>query len=68
MSALPARRVLARPITRPMSEAAALQPQPELHIRSHGKAKYESAAMVLASAQRSGLSKLGIVGSERFAN
>ena len=51
-----------------LSEAAALKPQPELHIRSHGKAKYESAAMVLASAQRSGLSKLGIVGSERFAN
>ena len=51
-----------------LSEAAALQPQPELHIRSHGKAKYEAAAMVLASAQRSGLSKLGIVGSERFAN
>ena len=51
-----------------LSEAAALQPQPELHIRSHGKAKYEAAAMVLASAQRSGLTKLGIVGSERFAN
>ena len=51
-----------------LSEAAALQPQPEVHIRSHGKAKYEAAAMVLASAQRSGLTKLGIVGSEKFAN
>jgi biopolymer transport protein ExbD len=51
-----------------LSEAAALQPQPEVHIRSHGKAKYEAAAMVLASAQRSGLTKLGILGSEKFAN
>ena len=50
-----------------LSEAAALQPQPELHIRSHAKAKYEAAAAVLAGAQRAGLTKLGIVGSERFA-
>ena len=51
-----------------LTEAAALQPQPELHIRSHAQAKYEAAATVLASAQRLGLTKLGIVGSERFAN
>ena len=51
-----------------LAEAAALQPQPELHIRSHAKAKYEAAAAVLAGAQRAGLSKLGIVGTERFAN
>ncbi|MEI7976786.1 MAG: biopolymer transporter ExbD, partial [Betaproteobacteria bacterium] len=44
------------------------QPQPELHIRSHGKAKYESVALVMASAQRLGLNKLGIVGSEQFVN
>lgn len=50
-----------------LAEAAALQPQPELHIRSHAKAKYEAAAAVLAGAQRAGLTKLGIVGSERFA-
>ena len=51
-----------------MLEAATLQPQPELHIRSHAKAPYEAAAFVLASAQRAGLTQLGIVGSERFAN
>jgi biopolymer transport protein ExbD len=51
-----------------MLEAATLQPQPEVHIRSHAKAPYEAAAFVLASAQRAGLTKLGIVGSERFAN
>jgi len=51
-----------------LTEAAALQPQPELHIRSHGKAKYEAVAGVMASAQRLGLTKLGIVGSEKFAD
>jgi biopolymer transport protein ExbD len=51
-----------------LAEAAALQPQPELHIQSHAKAKYEATAAALAGAQRAGLTKLGIVGSERFAN
>ena len=51
-----------------LTEAAAVQPQPELHIRSHGKAKYEAVAGVMASAQRLGLTKLGIVGSEQFVN
>ena len=51
-----------------LSEAAAVQPQPELHIRSHAKAKYEAVAGVMASAQRMGLTKLGIVGSEQFVN
>ena len=49
-------------------EASALQPQPELHIRSHAKAKYEVIASVLAGAQRAGLTKLGIVGTAQFAN
>ncbi|MDP4621716.1 MAG: biopolymer transporter ExbD [Hydrogenophaga sp.] len=51
-----------------LAEASAQQPQPELHIRSHAKAKYEAAAAVMANAQRVGLTKLGIVGSEQFVN
>ena len=51
-----------------LKEAVAMQPQPELHIRSHAKAKYEATAGVMASAQRMGLTKLGIVGSEQFVN
>jgi biopolymer transport protein ExbD len=51
-----------------LTEAVAMQPQPELHIRSHAKAKYEATAGVMASAQRIGLTKLGIVGSEQFVN
>ena len=51
-----------------LTAAAAVNPQPELHIRSHAKAKYEAVAGVMASAQRMGLTKLGIVGSEQFVN
>jgi biopolymer transport protein ExbD len=51
-----------------LRQAAAQQPQPELHIRSHAKAKYEAVAAVMASAQRLGLTKLGILGAEQFAN
>lgn len=51
-----------------LTQAHAMQPQPELHIRSHAKAKYAVVAGVLASAQRIGLTKLGIVGSEQFLN
>ena len=51
-----------------LTEAVAMQPQPELHIRSYAKAKYEATARVMASAQRIGLTKLGIVGSEQFVN
>jgi biopolymer transport protein ExbD len=51
-----------------LTESARMQPQPEIHIRSKGKAKYEAVATVLAAAQRNGLNKLGIVGTEQFAN
>jgi biopolymer transport protein ExbD len=51
-----------------LTEASSMRPQPELHIRSHAKAKYEAAVSVMASAQRLGLNKLGIVGSEQFVN
>ena len=47
--------------------ASQQQPQPEVHIKPQGKAKYEAVAGVLASAQRNGLTKLGIVGSEQFS-
>lgn len=49
-------------------ESARMQPQPEIHIRSKGQAKYEAVAAVLAAAQRNGLNKLGIVGTEQFSN
>lgn len=49
-----------------LQEAARQQPQPELHLRAHAKAKYEVVAGVLAGAQRNGLTKMGILGVEAF--
>jgi len=49
-------------------QAAAVQlEQPEIHLRPHRAAKYDAVAAALASAQRLGLVKLGLVGSEQFA-
>ena len=45
---------------------AAQQVQPELHLRPDKAAKYDIVAMVMASAQKLGLTKIGIVGSEQF--
>ena len=46
--------------------AAAQNPQPEVHLRPDKNSRYSVAAGVMASAQRLGLTKIGIVGSEQF--
>ncbi|MCC6195962.1 MAG: biopolymer transporter ExbD [Burkholderiales bacterium] len=48
--------------------AAAMGVQPEIHLRPDKGAKYAIVAGVMASAQRLGLTKIGIVGSEQFIN
>ncbi|HUX25650.1 MAG TPA: biopolymer transporter ExbD [Burkholderiales bacterium] len=48
--------------------AAAEQVQPEIHLRPNKLVKYASVVEVLASAQRLGLTKIGIIGNERFIN
>ena len=45
---------------------AAKQPQPEMHLRPDRSAKYAVVAEVMAAAQRLGMTKIGIVGSEQF--
>ena len=50
-----------------MQAAAAQAEQPEIHLRPSKAASYEAVAAVLASSQRLGLVKIGIVGSEQFA-
>jgi biopolymer transport protein ExbD len=40
--------------------------QPEVHLRPDKAAKYDVVALVMASAQRLGMKKIGIVGSEQF--
>jgi biopolymer transport protein ExbD len=49
-----------------IERAAAAQQQPELHLRPDRKAKYAAVAAILASAQRLGVARIGIVGSEQF--
>jgi biopolymer transport protein ExbD len=51
-----------------LRNVAAYAPQPEIHLRPDRNAKYEVVAMVMASAQRLGATKIGIVGSEQFIN
>ena len=46
---------------------AAQQPvQPEVHLRPNKLAEYKDVAAVMASAQRLGVTKLGLVGNEQF--
>jgi biopolymer transport protein ExbD len=49
-----------------LAEAARKEPQPEMHLRPDKASKYDTAAMVMSSAQRLGLKKIGVVGSEQF--
>ena len=49
-----------------MAAAARQQVQPEIHLRPDKSSKYNVVASVMASAQRLGLTKIGIVGSEQF--
>ena len=51
-----------------IQEAAAKSVQPEVHLRPDKGAKYAIVAGVMASAQRLGLTKIGVVGSEQFIN
>ena len=53
-------------LERRMQEISALPVQPEVHLRPDRKARYAVVAGVLASAQRNGLTKIGVVGSEQF--
>jgi len=42
--------------------------QPEVHLMPNKLVKYEHVAAVLASAQRLGVTKIGMVGNEQFMN
>ena len=49
-----------------LAQAAAQPDQPEVHTRPNKLVEYKSVALVLASAQRLGVTKLGMVGNEQF--
>jgi biopolymer transport protein ExbD len=45
-----------------------LADQPELHLRPNKLVTYKHVAAIMASAQRQGVSKIGMVGNEQFLN
>ena len=49
-----------------LSQVAAQADQPEVHLRPNKLVTYKVVAMILASAQRLGVVKIGIVGNEQF--
>ena len=49
-----------------LQREAFLEPQPEFHIRPNRLVEYQHVAGVLASAQRLGITNIGIVGNEQF--
>jgi len=49
-----------------LSAAAQSPVQPEVHLRPNKLAEYKDVAAVMASAQRLGVVKLGLVGNEQF--
>jgi biopolymer transport protein ExbD len=51
-----------------LQQIAAQPDQPEVHLRPNKLVTYKSVAMVMASAQRLGVTKIGLVGNEQFAN
>ena len=51
-----------------MQQAAAQPMQPEIHLRPNKLVAYGHVAAVMASAQRLGLTKLGVVGNEQFVD
>ena len=50
-----------------LREVAAVPDQPELHLRPNKLAAYKDVAAVMAAAQRLGVTKIGMVGNEQFA-
>ncbi len=51
-----------------LSMVAAQPDQPEVHLRPNKLVSYKVVAMVMASAQRLGVTKIGLVGNEQFLN
>ena len=56
-----------RPTLEARFRSAAAQPvQPEFHLRPNKLVTYKHVAGVMASAQRNGITKIGLIGAEQF--
>jgi biopolymer transport protein ExbD len=51
-----------------MRQVSAQADQPEIHLRPNKLVAYKVVAMVMATAQRLGVTKIGLVGNEQFVN
>jgi biopolymer transport protein ExbD len=51
-----------------LEQTKAIQPEPELHFQPLPDARYEVVDRVLAVVKRSGVTKLGFIGNEQYAN
>ena len=49
-----------------LAAVAAQADQPEVHLRPNKLVTYKHVAMIMATAQRLGVTKIGIVGNEQF--
>jgi biopolymer transport protein ExbD len=49
-----------------LQAVAAIPDQPEVHLRPNKLVAYKAVAAVMASAQRLGVTKIGLVGNEQF--
>jgi biopolymer transport protein ExbD len=54
-------RIGDRDLPRMLKEAAAKNPQPELHIRGDKAVRYERVAQAMSAAQQAGLRKIGFI-------
>jgi biopolymer transport protein ExbD len=57
-----------RELERDLQSAARKNPQPEIHLHADRHVKYNFVALVLASAQRSGMQKIGFANTGEYSN
>jgi biopolymer transport protein ExbD len=55
-------------LERDLQSAARKNPQPEIHLHADRHVKYNFVALVLASAQRNGMQKLGFANTGEYSN
>ena len=51
-----------------LAQVAQMPDQPEVHLRPNKLVTYKVVAMVMANAQRLGVTKIGLIGNEQFLN
>ncbi|HUO90477.1 MAG TPA: biopolymer transporter ExbD [Rhizomicrobium sp.] len=53
-------------LDRKLAIAAAQNPQPEIHMMAHRLARYENVVQVLSDVQRLGLTKVGLIDTQKY--